>query len=232
MCDGNVSLAGACPSRDTQDANGTYLFHRPYGTLCNGGANICNENGCEVRRRVSRVARLGIFLHRALCVQTPTIDTPIRLSPLSYSLVLPAPTTAAADCQGSRCELFEATQVSGEIPSEAFKATNSYKPVVCFDSSTDGSEACHVACKFEENGPCVSTFAYAATPHGLSMAGFAGLERAAGKSCMGATGYCERQCEGSGDSEVCAITCTAASGNNALDSFLNSDILGWVAAYW
>jgi len=87
-----------------------------------------------------------------------------------------------------------------------------------------------VACRFEENGPCVATFAYASTAHGMSMPDFEGIYRSLGKSCMETTGYCEEKCDR--NNENCATTCSAAAGQNIFDVFLNSDILGWIAEFW
>ena len=177
-CNGDLNLNGTCPDKDAQDSQGNYLYHKPNGTICNNGVNICTVLGCTA----------------------------------------------------SRCGKFESTDKSGQIPSSGYD-TSSYTPEVCFDSSTDGSEACHLACRFQKDGPCVSTQTYLTTEHGKSMSDLVFVERLVGSTCMNDAGYCISKCStNSNGTEVCDLQCSAAS--NIGDAFADADILGWIATNW
>lgn len=131
-------------------------------------------------------------------------------------------------CTGSRCQLFESTDISGSAPSPGYDA-NGYVPLVCFNSSDDGSESCMVACIFQEGGPCVSTFAYAETEHGKAQE-MVGLFRKAGKTCMDFQGYCEETCDE--EDGNCVSECTAAKVIDPISALLDADILGWMVDNW
>eukprot|EP00039_Didymoeca_costata_P014689 m.239940 g.239940 ORF g.239940 m.239940 type:complete len:972 (+) comp16073_c2_seq1:264-3179(+) len=95
-------------------------------------------------------------------------------------------------CTGSLCSAWPATDVSGKIASQEWAAANP-KAVAekCrLDADPENSgKACHVACRWQLDGPCVSTEDYALTEHGKYINSLGTLSelklitREPGKSC-------------------------------------------------
>eukprot|EP00049_Salpingoeca_infusionum_P002017 m.52975 g.52975 ORF g.52975 m.52975 type:complete len:961 (-) comp11345_c0_seq2:160-3042(-) len=191
FCLRDPTLKGACPSIDypyhnitdppgcvnnasvtscevVYNSSLTYLYHKPRGTICNGGANICELNGCE----------------------------------------------------GPLCSLFEATDVSGQVPT----TIQSRSPENCI---LDGDSACHVACTFQD-GVCVSTFEYADTAHGQNMSILNSVNRtltpvfrAPGRVCNNFLGFCSE-----------AGICIEGSSDDPLDIILSESSIEWLITHW
>lgn len=151
-------------------------------------------------------------------------------------------------CTGSLCGGWPMTQTSGEVPSDEWLAAgnNAQKRALpcrlAFKENntaivdTVGKE-CHSACRWEEDGPCVSTADYGQTAHGVAIAADPAYEpvelitREPGMSCFYKGDLFAGRCRAVNNGGKVGVECGSA-GSSVTVEIDPQAVRRWIKENW